>query len=83
MHRRVVFHCVGCILFARYETHRSAEQYYTGNYSLSAFQSQFFGVNFRIARPKGLFKGSNALELRYEHHTQTTDLVSDVISVGF
>jgi len=69
--------------FAPYETHVSTESYYTSNYSLSAFQSQFFGVNFRIAPPKGVFKGLNALEIRYGHYTQTTSLVSDVISVNF
>jgi Protein of unknown function (DUF3570) len=69
--------------FAPYETHTSAEQFYTSNYALSAFQSQFFGVNFRIAPAKGIFKGLTALELRYGHYSQTTDLVSDVISVSF
>ena len=69
--------------FAPYEAHKSTESYYTSNYSLSAFNSQFFGVNFRIAPPKGLFKGLNALEVRYGHYTQTTSLVSDVISVNF
>ncbi len=69
--------------FAPYEAHRQTDSYYTSNYSLSAFNSQFFGVNFRIAPPKGVFKGLNALELRYGHYTQTTNLVSDVISVNF
>jgi hypothetical protein len=69
--------------FAPFEKHISTESYYTSNYSLSAFNSQFFGVNFRIAPPKGLFKGLNALEVRYGHYTQTTSLVSDVISVNF
>ena len=69
--------------FAPYEKHISTESYYTSNYSLSAFNSQFYGVNFRIAPPKGVFKGLNALEVRYGHYTQTTSLVSDVISVNF
>ena len=69
--------------FAPYQTHTSTESYYTSNYSLSAFNSQFFGINFRIAPPKGLFKGLNALEVRYGHYTQTTSLVTDVISVNF
>jgi Protein of unknown function (DUF3570) len=69
--------------FAPFETHTSAEQFYTSNYALSAFNSQFFGVNFRVAPPKGLFKGLSAVELRYRHYTQTTNLVSDVISVNF
>lgn len=69
--------------FAPYESHVPSDQYYTSNYALSAFNSQFYGVNFRIAPPKGILKGLNALELRYGHYTQTTDLVSDVISINF
>lgn len=69
--------------FAPYETHTAADQYYTSNYALSTFNSQFMGVNFRVAPPKGVFKGLNALELRYGHYTQTTNLTSNVISVDF
>jgi hypothetical protein len=67
--------------FAPYEVHTASDQFYTSNYSLSAFDSQFYGVNFRIAPPKGLFNGLSSLELRYGHYSQTTNLVSDVISV--
>lgn len=67
--------------FAPYEVHTASDQFYTSNYSLSAFDSQFYGVNFRIAPPKGLFNGLSSLELRYGHYSQTTSLVSDVISV--
>lgn len=72
----------GVKYFAPYATHTSTDQYYTSNYALSAFNSQFFGAGLRIAPPKGIFKGLNALELRYGHYTQTTDLVSDVISIN-
>jgi hypothetical protein len=67
--------------FAPYEVHTASDQFYTSNYSLSAFDSQFYGVNFRIAPPKGLFNGLSSLELRYGHYSQTTNLVSNVISV--
>ena len=68
--------------FATYKAHTAADQYYTSNYALSAFDSQFYGMGFRIAPPNGIFKGLSALELRYGHYTQTTDLVSDVISIN-
>lgn len=69
--------------FAAYEKHTSADQYYTSNYSLSAFNSSFFGAGLRISPPKGIFNSKlNTLEIRYGHYTQTTDLVSDVISVN-
>ncbi len=66
--------------FAPYEKHVITDKYYTSNYALSAFTSQFFGVNFRIAPPKGIFSGLKSLEVRYGHYFQTTGLVSDVIS---
>ena len=69
--------------FAPYGAHTAADQYFSSNYSLSALNSQYMGVNFRIAPPKGIVKGLSALELRYGHYTQTTNLVSNVISVDF
>ena len=67
--------------FGAYKTHTAADQYYTSNYALAAFTSQSYGGGIRIAPPGGIFKGLNTLELRYAHYTQTTDLVSDVISI--
>ncbi len=71
--------------FAPYEAHTANEKYYTSNYSLSAFQSNYFGAGIRVAPPNGVFgwQGLNSLEMRYGHYSQTTDLVSDVISFEF
>jgi hypothetical protein len=68
--------------FAAYEKHTLADQYYTSNYALSAFTSQFFGAGVRIAPPKGILKGLNSLEIRYGHYSQTTDLTSNIISLN-
>jgi hypothetical protein len=68
--------------FAAYEKHTTADEYYTSNYALSSFSSQFFGAGFRIAPPKGIWGSLNTLEIRYGHYTQTTDLLSDVISLN-
>lgn len=70
--------------FAPYEEHSPSDEYYTSNYEYSKFNSQFFGVGFRIAPPKGVFgwQGLHDMEIRYGHYSQTTDLVSDVVSVG-
>jgi len=70
--------------FAPYEAHSPTDEYYTSNYEYSKFQSNFFGVGFRIAPPAGVFGWQNLheLEIRYGHYTQTTDLVSDVISLS-
>lgn len=70
--------------FAPYEEHSPTDEYYTSNYEYSKFNSQFFGVGFRIAPPKGVFgwQGLHDMEIRYGHYSQTTDLMSDVVSVG-
>jgi hypothetical protein len=70
--------------FAPYGVHTPDDQYYTSNYEYSKFQSSFFGVGFRIAPPKGVFgwQGLHEMEIRYGHYTQTTDLVSNVVSLS-
>ncbi|WP_295674737.1 DUF3570 domain-containing protein [uncultured Mucilaginibacter sp.] len=70
--------------FAPYEMQSQASPYYTSNYEYAAFKSQFYGVGFRVAPPGGVFgvKGLHDLEVRYGHYTQTTDLVSDVVSLS-
>jgi hypothetical protein len=69
--------------FAPYEQHLKTDGYYTSNYTLAAFNSSFFGAGIRLAPPKGIFDSHlKMLEVRYGHYTQTTDLVSDVISLN-
>jgi hypothetical protein len=68
--------------FAPYAVHSSDEQYYTSNYALAAFVSHSFGIGLRMAPPKGVFiQNLKSLEVRYAHYTQTTNLVSNVISI--
>ncbi|HMH35045.1 MAG TPA: DUF3570 domain-containing protein [Puia sp.] len=69
--------------FAPFESHSPQDQYYTSNYALAAFKSHFFGMGLRIAPPNGvLLKSLSAVEIRYGHYTQTTDLASDIISLN-
>jgi hypothetical protein len=70
--------------FAPYEVHNASDPYYTSNYEFSKFNSQFYGVGFRIAPPTGVFgmKNLHELEIRYGHYSQTTDLVSNVVSLN-
>jgi hypothetical protein len=70
--------------FAPYQSHTVADTYYTSNYDLSKFNSNFFGAGFRIAPPGGVFKIQhlNALELRYGHYQKTTGMNSDIISLN-
>jgi hypothetical protein len=69
--------------FAPYAVHSPDEQYYSSNYVLSAFSSNFFGAGIHLAPPKGIVgTGIHELEFRYAHYTQTTDMVSDVFSLS-
>jgi hypothetical protein len=69
--------------FAAYEQHAPQDKYYTSNNELSGFTSHFFGLGLRLAPPKGvLIKGLNAIEIRYGHYLQTTDLAADIISMN-
>lgn len=70
--------------FAPYKVHTAADPYYTSNYDVSKFNSNFYGAGFRITPPNGVFgiKRWNMLELRYGHYTRTTGLNSDIISLN-
>lgn len=71
--------------FASYKMHDPADEYFTSNYEYAKFNSSFFGLNFRLAPPEGVFgwRHLHDLEIRYGHYTQTTDLVSNIISLNF
>lgn len=70
--------------FSPYQQHTAANSYYTSNYDLSAFNSNLYGANFRIAPPKGVLgiQQWNMLELRYGHYTRSNGLNSDIISMN-
>lgn len=70
--------------FAPYQTHTSADTYYTSNYDLSAFTSEFFGAGIRMTPPKGVFgfQRLGMLELRYGHYTRSEGMQSDVLTLN-
>jgi hypothetical protein len=70
--------------FAPYKEHSPTDEYYTSNYAYAKFQANFYGVGFRFAPPKGVlgWQSLHDLEIRYGHYTQTTDLVSSVVSLS-
>ncbi len=70
--------------FAPLGMHSTLDTYFTSNYSSAAFNSNYFGIGLRSAPPGG-FSNSflSALELRYGHYAQSTDLNSNVISLHF
>ena len=56
--------------FAAYRVHTAADNYYTSNYDLSKFNSNYYGAGIRMAPPKGVFNNRhlNSLEIRYGHY---------------
>jgi len=70
--------------FAAYTVHTAADKYYTSNYDLSKFNSNFFGAGFRIAPPNGVFKMKrlNALEMRYGRYQKSNGMNSNIISLN-
>lgn len=70
--------------FAPYLTHAPQEQFYSSNYDLSKFNSQFFGAGFRVAPPAGVL-GINhftMFELRYGHYAKNNGMNSDIVSMN-
>ncbi len=70
--------------FGAYQTHSESNEFYTSNYDLSKFNSQFFGMGARFNLPNGLFGISkfNMIEIRYGHYTKTTGMKGDIISLN-
>jgi hypothetical protein len=70
--------------FAAYKQHQVGEQYFSSDYDLSAFNSHFAGIGFRMLSENGILgiKQFNLIEVRYGHYTRQTGLVSDVVSLN-
>lgn len=70
--------------FAPYGMHTAQDQYYTSNYDMSKFNSNFFGGGIRIAPPTGVFgiQRLSVLELRYGHYTKNIGMNANIISMN-
>lgn len=68
--------------FAPYGQHKQTDQYYTSDYDISGFNSQFLGLGIRLAPPGGLFGTGHwqSVELRYGHYIRTTGMVANSIT---
>jgi hypothetical protein len=69
--------------FAGYGAHTAADEFYTSNYDLGKFNSNFFGAGIRMAPPNGVFNNQhiNSLELRFGHYQKTDGLNSNILSL--
>ncbi|MBO9691289.1 DUF3570 domain-containing protein [Chryseobacterium sp.] len=74
----------GTKYFAPYEQHTAFDDYYTSNYDLSTFNSNFYGAGIRLSPKNGLFgiERLNMLEIRYGHYTKSVGMSSDIISLN-
>lgn len=74
----------GTKYFAPYEQHTAFDDYYTSNYDLSTFNSNFYGAGIRLSPKNGLFgiQRLNMLEIRYGHYTKSVGMNSDIISLN-
>jgi hypothetical protein len=70
--------------FNGYQAHTGAEEFYTSNYDLSKFNSNFIGMGLKFTPPRGVFglKNFNTIELRYGHYTRSTPMTSDIFSIN-
>ncbi len=70
--------------FNGYEMHTVGNDFYTSNYDLSKFTSNFTGIGFRFVPVRGLFgiERLNMVEVRYGHYSRSTNLNSDIVSIN-
>jgi hypothetical protein len=70
--------------FAAYRSHTAQDPFYTSNYDLSAFNSQFMGVGIRATPPKGVFgiQRVNMIELRYGHYAKNIAMNANIVSLN-
>lgn len=70
--------------FAPYQQHTAQQEFYTSNYDLSNFNSNFLGAGIRLAPPKGVFgiQHFNMIELRYGHYTKNINMNSNIVSLN-
>ncbi|RZJ72719.1 DUF3570 domain-containing protein [Flavobacterium sp.] len=74
----------GTKYFAPYGAHSAADEFYTSNYDLSTFDSNFLGAGIRLAPPKGVFGWGHfsMLEIRYGHYDRSDGLKSHIVSLN-
>ena len=70
--------------FAAYQQHTAQDAYYTSNYDLSKFNSNFLGAGIRLAPPNGVLNWDrlNMIELRYGHYTKNIAMNANIITMN-
>ena len=70
--------------FAAYGQHKVTDQFYTSDYDLSKFNSNYYGAGVRFAPPAGVLGISRVsmIEIRYGHYNRTNGLNSNIVSMN-
>lgn len=70
--------------FAPYQQHTAQDTYYTSNYDLAKFNSNFLGAGIRLAPPNGVLNWQrlNMIELRYGHYTKNVAMNANIITMN-
>lgn len=70
--------------FNGYQAHSAADEFYTSNYDLSKFNSNFVGMGLKFTPPKGVFgwQHFHTVELRYGHYAKDIGLAADIVSIN-
>jgi hypothetical protein len=69
--------------FAGFQQHAVTDDFYTSNYDLSRFTSNFIGAGVRLAPPKGILGiiHFSSAEIRYGHYTKNIDMNANIITL--
>jgi len=70
--------------FDEFEAHDGSQEFYTSNFDLSAFNSNFYGLGMKFTPPGGIlgWERLNTIELRYGHYDSSRNLISDIVSLN-
>ncbi len=73
----------GVKYFKKYAMHSPTENYYTSDFDLSSFISEFLGVGIRMAPPGGIANlvHWNSMELRYGYYHRSNGMVGHSVSL--
>lgn len=68
--------------FAAYGQHAPTERYYSSDYDISGFNSQYVGMGIRLAPPGGLFGIGHwqSVELRYGRYIRSTGMEANSLT---
>ena len=70
--------------FAANQQHTGQDTYFTSNYDLSKFNSNFLGAGIRLAPPNGVLNWDrlNMIELRYGHYTKNIAMNANIVTLN-